>query len=466
MPASSDRLEYLPIHVLSHLIAADRLTPSTLVDLFLNRIATLDAKLHAFVSVDAATARLAAEAATKSLRAGYRLGPLHGIPIALKDLIEIEGQVTSGGSLTMSGRISETTATLVRRLTRAGMIVLGKAHTCEFAVSGWGTNQHLGTPWNPWHSDVHYIPGGSSSGSAVSVAAGLTPCAIGTDTGGSVRLPASFCGIVGLKTTVGRISRHGILATSPSLDSVGPLTRSVEDAALLFDSFQGEDPLDPATVRVPRADVLCNLKRGIRGLRIGLIAEPERRLCDGEVLARYDAASKVLEELGADIVEAHLPRSFADYQKQAGRIITPESYAIWGPYVDRPELSIDENVRARILPGRDVKVSDYCLAVREREQLKREYAEATAELDAILTPTTPTPAIPVADVNEKESPSLFTRAGNFLDLCALALPAGFNSRGLPVSIQIMTMSYDEATALRIGWAYEQAAGWSALPPGI
>ena len=215
------------------------------------RIERLEPKLHAFVSVNAANARLAAEAADKAIRSGHAVGPLHGIPIAIKDLVEIEGEIAMGGTAAWRNRIAPHTATLMRKLMAAGMINLGKTHTVEFAYGGWGTNQHLGTPWNPWDASTHRTPGGSSSGSGVAVAARMAPWAIGTDTGGSVRIPAAWNGITGLKTTIGRISTFGVLPLSPTLDTPGPITRDVEDAALLLTVLQGADPRDRADAGRP-----------------------------------------------------------------------------------------------------------------------------------------------------------------------------------------------------------------------
>jgi aspartyl-tRNA(Asn)/glutamyl-tRNA(Gln) amidotransferase subunit A len=223
---------FMTVHALSAAIGAGSLTSTDIVECCLDRIAAYDSKLHAFVEVYADEARLAAKAADQAIRSGHRLGPLHGIPIALKDIIDMKGRITTGGSKVWEGRVSPTTATVAQRLIGAGMIVIGKTHSVEFAMGGWGTNTHMGTPWNPWDMETHRTPGGSSSGSGVAVAAGMVPAAIGTDTGGSVRLPASFCGLAGLKTTVGRISLHGILPLSTTLDTPGPMTRSVEDAAL------------------------------------------------------------------------------------------------------------------------------------------------------------------------------------------------------------------------------------------
>ena len=210
---------FRPIHTLAADIAARRLSPVDLVDECLLRIEQLEPKLHAFVSVNAANARLAAEAAHKAISSGHAVGPLHGIPIAIKDLVEIEGEVAMGGSAAWKNRTAPRTATLMRKLLAAGMINLGKTHTVEFAYGAWGTNQHLGTPWNPWDSSTHRAPGGSSSGSGVAVAARLAPCAIGTDTGGSVRVPAAWNGVTGLKTTIGRISTFGVLPLSHTLDT-------------------------------------------------------------------------------------------------------------------------------------------------------------------------------------------------------------------------------------------------------
>jgi aspartyl-tRNA(Asn)/glutamyl-tRNA(Gln) amidotransferase subunit A len=224
---------------LSRALAARRLSPVDVVDALLARIERLEPKLKAFVDVHGANARLAAEGADKAIRSGHAAGPLHGVPIALKDLIDLEGQITTGGSASLRQRRSTVTATIAKRMIAQGMIALGKTHTVEFAMGGWGTNQHMGTPWNPWDAKTARTPGGSSSGSGVAVAARMAPWAIGTDTGGSVRLPASFCGVTGLKATIGRISTYGIIPLSTSLDTPGPMARSVEDAALLYNVLQG-----------------------------------------------------------------------------------------------------------------------------------------------------------------------------------------------------------------------------------
>ena len=390
------------------------------------------------------------------------------MPIALKDLIDIEGRVTTGGSMAWRERRSPATATLARRFFAQGMIVLGKTHTVEFAMGGWGTNQHLGTPWNPWDPAAHRTPGGSSSGSGVAVAAGFAPWAIGTDTGGSVRLPASWCGLSGLKTTIGRVSTYGILPLAPSLDTPGPMARSVEDAALLFGVMQGADPLDPRTSGAPPpADVTIGLKRGVRGLRLARMPASERDGCAAEVLAAYDAALDQLARLGAEIVELALPCRFADATVMTGRIIGSEGYQLVGHLVDDPGLQIDDAVRPRIQLGRSVSARDYVAAFAERDALKRRFVAALDGVDALLTPTTQTAAVRIESVDQSKTPAHFTRLGNLLELCALAVPDGFSATGLPLSLQIMCRPYDEATALRIGWAYQQATDWhERRPPGL
>ena len=456
---------FLPAHVLAGEIAARRLSPVHVVEAFLARIAAHNEKLHAYIDVYADDARLAAEAADKAIRAGHPVGPLHGVPIALKDLIDLEGRVTTGGSQVWRQRRSPATATLARRFFAQGMIVLGKTHTVEFAMGGWGTNQHLGTPWNPWDLAAHRTPGGSSSGSGVSVAAGMAPWAIGTDTGGSVRLPASWCGLSGLKTTIGRVSTHGILPLAPSLDTPGPMARSVEDAALLYSLMQGADPLDRRTLAAPPpADVMTGLRRGVRGLRLARMPEAERDAVAAEVLAAYDAAVETLAGLGADIVDVALPCRFADATDMAGRIIGSEAYQLVGELVDDPALPIDDAVRPRIQLGRGITASAYLAALAERDALKARFLAALDGVDALLTPTTQTAAIRVASVDQATTPAHFTRLVNLLELCALAVPDGFTTSGLPLSLQIVCPPYDEATALRIGWAYQSATGWHERHP--
>jgi aspartyl-tRNA(Asn)/glutamyl-tRNA(Gln) amidotransferase subunit A len=453
-----------PVHELARDIAARRISPVEVVEGFLARIEAREPKLQAFVEVYGEDARLAAQGAERAIRSGHAVGPLHGVPIALKDLIEIEGRRVSGGCSVFRERIAQRTATLARRLIAQGMIVLGKTHTVEFAMGGWGTNTRMGTPWNPWDLKRHRTPGGSSSGSGVAVAAGLAPWAIGTDTGGSVRLPASWCGITGLKTTIGRVSTYGVLPLSPTLDTPGPMTRSVEDAALLYAAMESADPLDPRTGRQPFEDPMPQLKRGVRGLRLGRMPERERAICTPDVLAAYDEALSTVERLGAEVVDLELPYALTDFVALTGAIISAEGYALMRELVDDEKAPLDEHVRPRLAAGRNITAQAYLDVLRQREAMKLAFAAAFADVDALLTPTTATPAVPVDEVDQTGSPAHFTRFVNFLDLCALAVPNGFSGDGLPCSLQIVCRGYDEATALRIGWAYQNATEWHLRTP--
>ncbi|MSO76813.1 MAG: amidase [Alphaproteobacteria bacterium] len=460
-------LAFATVTELSAAIQTRRLSPIEVVDCHLDRIKAHDGKLHAYIAVYGDEARLAAEAADKAIRAGHSAGPLHGVPIAVKDLVDMEGRITTGGSKAWAGRVSKTTATLVKKIMAAGMIVLGKTHTVEFAMGGWGTNEHMGTPWNPWDPKVARTPGGSSSGTGVAVAAGLASCGIGTDTGGSVRLPAAWCGITGLKTTIGRISTYGVLPLSTTLDTPGPMARSVEDCALLFNMLQGPDPNDPSTLHHTPDDPLPALRRGVAGLRLAVMPASERNGVDAAVLAAYDASLETLRKLGAQIVKLDLPLAFADFMARTGRIIGAEGYRFVGELVDDTTLPIDPAVRPRIQLGKGVLAKDYLLALSEREECKRQFERALVGVDALLTPTATTAAIPVVSVDQSGSPALFTRVGNYLDMCGVALPNGFTADGLPISLQILCRGYDEAMALRIAWAYEQACDWrTRRPPGL
>ena len=467
MPSSAGDPSLLSAQRLSAEISAGRLSPVAAVEAFLARIAAQNQQLHAYIDVYNDTARMAAEAADKAIRSGHAVGPLHGVPIALKDLIDLEGRVTTGGSAVWRERRSAVTATLARKLIAAGMIVLGKTHTVEFAMGGWGTNHHMGTPWNPWDSEVARAPGGSSSGSGVAVASAMAPWAIGTDTGGSVRLPASWCGLTGLKTTIGRVSTYGILPLAPSLDTPGPMARSVEDAALLFSIMQGADPLDRLTLAAPPpCDPFPTLHRGVKGLRLARMPTSERDGCSADMLAAYDGALDTLARLGAEIVDIKLPIAFADATIATGRIIGSEAYRLEGHLVDDLSLPIDPAVRPRIQLGRDIRAHQYLAALAERDRMKAEFIAALDGIDALLTPTTQSAATPIDEIDQDTTPAHFTRVFNLLEMCALALPDGFTASGLPLSLQIVCRPYDETTALRIGWAYQQATDWhERRPPG-
>ncbi|MEO6960103.1 MAG: amidase [Burkholderiaceae bacterium] len=445
-------------------VSSCRLSPVDLIEAFLERISAADAKLHAFTEVYADDARLAAQAAEKAIRSGHSVGPLHGIPIAIKDLAEIQGRVTTGGCSQWKNRRSQYTATLVQRLISQGVIVLGKTHMVEFAYGGWGTNTRMGTPWNPWDPVVAHAPGGSSSGSAVAVAAGFAPWAVGTDTGGSVRVPSAWCGLTGLKTSTGRISTYGLLALSPTLDTPGPMAWSVEDVNLLYQAMQGRDPHDRRTWGLPSAETSSALPRGIAGMRFASMPDSERSSIASEVLDAYDRTLGELAGLGARITPLDLPGSFADIASLNARIMSAESYALYGDLVCDPELELDEDVRPRVLAGRDITSRQYLSALSQRAELTRNFDHALEEFDALLTPTAATTAVPLDAIDQSKAATYMTRFANFFDLCALALPNGADSHGMPTSLQIIGHRFDEATVLRVGSAYQKATDWHTMRP--
>lgn len=452
---------------LSAAIASGSVKPSDLVEEFLGRIQRFDQKLHSFIAVYADEARAAAKAADAAIASGHRIGPLHGIPIALKDLVDMEGRVTTGGSAVLRERVSPSTAVLAERLMAAGMIVLGKTHTVEFAMGGWGTNEHMGTPWNPWDADTPRVPGGSSCGSGVSVAAGLTPCAIGTDTGGSVRIPAAFCGHVGLKVTIGRIPTLGVMPLSHTLDTPGPMTRTVEDAALLYAVLAGPDAREPRTLGLKYEDPMPTLKRGVAGLRLAAMPDEDRAGCSPDVLAAYDATLAKYAELGARIEQRRLPRRLVSLGNDLGVIIGCDGYYHVGHMVDDLNLPVDPAVRPRIWVGKNVGATDYIAALHQQQAIKKQFADALEGCDALLTPTTADTAIPVASVDQGSTPAVFTRFVNLIEGCACALPNGFGQDGMPTSFQVVCNGGEEAMALRIAWAFENATDFGGrVPPAV
>lgn len=457
----SDDPSQFTVYALSECLGNATISSTQLVGSLLRRIGEHDSKLHAFVEVYADDALAAAHAADKAARGGHRTGPLHGIPVAIKDIVDIGGRITTSGSVAVKRR-ALASATVVTQLTAAGMIMIGKTHTVEFAMGGWGTNQHMGTPWNPWDMNVPRTPGGSSSGSAVAVAARLVPCAIGSDTGGSLRMPASWCGIVGFKPTIGKVSTRGVTPLSPTLDSVGPLTRSVEDAAMLYAALNVCAANAGGAIDVSRAE----LTRGVAGLRLAAVDQSECTGIDSDVRAAYDESLEMLRRLDAEVIEVRLPRSFAEFARLVSGIIIPEGYAALSHMLDDPSLPLDEDVRARLLPGRDVSASAYLHALAAKAAIKEEFGEMLAGIDAVLTPTTLTPAIRLVDVDQSAAASHFTRMANYLDLCALAIPNGATSDGLPISLQMICKPNDEALLLRIGWALEQATRWHLRTPSL
>jgi len=453
---------------LSAALARRDLSAGELAELYLQRIARANSKLNAYVCVDEALARGLARAADARRAGGITLGPLDGVPIALKDLFEIDGHRTSVGSVAWRDRRSATTATIVEQLLAAGMVILGKTQMVEFAFGGWGANPELGTPWNPWDLATHRIPGGSSSGSGVAVAAGLAPAAVGSDTGGSVRIPASLTGITGLKTTGGLISLHGAFPLSSTLDTIGPMTRSAEDAALLTAAMADPDPRQPTGLRAPAFDLSAAVADALPGLRIVLLPIEQYPIeVEPAVRAATEAAQRVLRDLGAQLIERRFPFDFADLMRRNGQLIAAEAYAIHRGYIEDEHLPIGPWVRKRVLGGKGISAADYIEALANRRAACATWRVWMRDADALLTPTLPMAACPIDEVDESTTPlASFTRAGNYFDACGLSLPAGFSETGLPVGIQLLGKPFDEATLLRVGRAFQRATDWHRRTPEL
>src|SRR3990167_3058847 len=386
-------LHPLTLTELSAGLAVKRFSSREIVDALLGRITKADGKLHAFTEVYADAARAMADGADRALASGFPLPALHGLPIAYKDLCDIAGKVGTGGSKMFAARVATETSNTVERLTAAGMVPLGKTHMVEFAFGGWGTNPLMGAPWNPLDLATHRVPGGSSSGTGVAVAARLAPAGIGSDTGGSVRIPSAFNGLVGLKVTYGRISLHGTGLLSWTLDSIGPLARSVEDCAQLLRALAAPDARDPATLEQPGLDLPAQFAAdGLEHLRIAL---PERaQLPDfmhPAVLDAWARAANVLEKLGAEIVPVRLPDWYFDLARQVGMIIASEAFALHRNHIEDMAQPIGAAVRARMLGARNLAPGEYAEALRVMAERRRTFGEWFRRFDAILLPTVAVP---------------------------------------------------------------------------
>ena len=448
----------------SDAIRAGKKLPSELVGECCSLIMAQDSRLGAFEEIFLDDALKAAEAADRSIDTGHRIGPFHGLPFALKDIIEVADKITTAGSPLRKEHASKTTAVIASRLISSGGILVGKTKTVEFAYGGWGTNEHMGTPWNPWDSTQHRAPGGSSSGSAVAVAAGLAGCAVGTDTGGSVRLPSSWCGLVGLKVTEGLLPTSGIVPLSHTLDTPGPMTRCVEDTVLMFETLLGRSPSAIDHDRDKRVGLWGALDKGVRGLRLAVLDDAERGWADTAIRDLYDNALDLLSNLGAHIEVVRLPMGFNDLKDASGTIMSAEGYYHHGSWYEDEHVLCDGAVRPRILAGRNISSQSYIKAMQQRLEDQMLFQASLQSFDALITPTTMTPAVLVATINQSDTPAHFTRAANYLGMCGLTLPMGLTDAGLPGGLQLMAPAYCEARVLQIGAAFEQVAPIIGAPP--
>ena len=437
---------------------------------YLSRIDKGNQALHAFVSVDTDSVLAQARAADARRASGYSLSVFDGVPIAAKDLCDIEGQITTGGSQDWVARRSPTTCTAVERLLRAGMVNLGKTHMVEFAFGGWGTNPVMGTPWNPWDLNTHRVPGGSSSGSGVAVAAALAPAALGSDTGGSVRIPAALNGITGLKTTRGLISLHGALALSGTLDSIGPMTRDMQDSAILTELMAGADPLDPTSCGHPMFKWQAPPEglKPLHGVRIAMFPAAQYPIAVGaDIVAILENTRRVLVELGAHMIEKPFPFDFKDMMVRNGYITAAEAYAIHRAYIDDMSRPIGEFVRRRVQSGRNISGADYIDAMADHRRTTAAWTAWMGNVDALLSPCAPMGACALTEVDEAQTPmSAFTRAGNYVGASGASLPAGFADNGMPLGVQLLGKPFDDATIAKIGVAFQRVTQFHLARPDL
>jgi len=442
-------------------LRSGRRTSLALTSAALERIARLDGSLRSFITVTAESAVAHARQADAELAAGHDRGPLHGIPISVKDLLATRGVLTTAGSLVYRDWVPEASAAVVERLEAAGAVPVGKNNLHELAYGVTSSNPHFGAVVNP--RNRRHSPGGSSGGSAVAVAAGLVHGAIGTDTGGSVRIPAAFCGLVGLKPTYGRVSRRGVLPLAYTLDHVGPIAATVRDTALLLNAIAGYDPADPASSRRPVIDSVPAHGHSIRGLRIGVPENFFFERIDPEVDATVRDALARAESIGARCTPVRVPDMAA--LNAAARIVQlAEAAAVLGPLIERRD-DLGEDVRALILQGRLIAATDYIDAQRLRRRYRSEFSRLWTEVDCLATPTTPATAPEIGqttvriageDEDARLAATRFVRAVNLLGLPALSLPCGLSSSGLPIGLQIIGPPFDEAGVLAVGAALEDA----------
>jgi len=473
-----DSLSFATIEELSALLVKRKISPVELTEQFLRRIEKYNPQLNAFLTVTADHALAAARRAEKEfVRRHGSSGshsPLLGIPISLKDNIWTRGIRTTAGSKVLRDFVPTEDATVVRKLARAGAILLGKTNLHEFAYGITTNNVHYGATHNPWALDR--IPGGSSGGSAAGIAAGLSVASIGTDTGGSIRIPAAMCGIVGLKPTFGRVSVFGTVPLAPSFDHVGPLAHSVTDAAILLGLLAGRDPLDPTSSARRVEDFSAALRKPLRKFRLGRAGDYFWKKLDGEVRGATEAAVRDLEKHGATVRDVSLPH-LSESPDAATNIALAETrygHEIAG-YFPAHADEYSDDVRQRVEAGSKVLATQYIAALDLQKRLRAEFDAVLQDVDAIIAPTASITAPPIGaehvEMNGEQIPLRaallgMNRPANFTGHPAISVPCGFTRGGLPVGLQLIGRSFDESTLLRIALAYERAHDWRDRHPKL
>ena len=470
-----DELVWASIDELAPRIAEGDVSPVRLTQLVLSRIDLLHRDLNAYAKVWPYDALNAAYAAHAEIESGKYRGPLHGIPVALKDLVDVAGRRTRGGSKVLEDNIAHATATVAQRLMNAGAIVLGKTNLVEFAFGPTGVNTHTGTVANPW--DTGRVTGGSSSGSGASVAAACAYGAIGSDTGGSIRMPASICGIAGLKPTYGTVPRTGVLDLSWSQDHVGPMTRRAIDCAHFMNAIAGPDGTDFTASHRTTDGYTDGIRDGLDGLKLGL---PEHYFFDSDIVAPVVAravndAVELMANNGAEIVPIPTLDFVADGRPINVVISLAEAAAVHRDMLASHADDYTDMVRSRMLPGFEISAVDYIHAQRARRKFAHAVATATAHVDALITPTIPVPTPTIAECTPKSGSSvadkgaelpLFTSIFDVTGQPSLSVNCGFDDNGMPIGLMITTAAFEDRLALRIGHAYEELAGWHQHRPPI
>lgn len=464
---SAADLAWLTIAEAASLIRDRELSPVEYVEALYARADAYDDQIDSYLRVTRDIAIDEARQAEQEIAEGTYRGPMHGIPYGLKDIIDYAGVPTTAHSKILAENVPDHDATVTARLREAGGVLLGKMATHEFALGG----PSFDLPWpparNPWNRD--YFTGGSSSGSAAAVAAGFMPAALGSDTGGSVRNPASLCGLVGMKPTYGRVSRAGVLPLSFTLDTVGPLTRTVEDNAIVLNVIAGPDPRDIASAQLTPPDFTTDLRKGVQGLRIGVI----RHFYDRDMEAHPDVtravedAAELLGGLGAQVGEVEL-ESLDVYASCNRTILLSEAYAVHERWLRERPSDYGASLRQRLLPGAFIRAVDYVQATRLRRRLIHQFEEAMGDFDVAVTVSSMDPPARIEDATElaRTYPRQARAPFNAIGCPALVLPVGFTESGLPLSMQIVGRAFDELTVYRVAHAYEQATGWTARRPPL
>ena len=472
MSARTNPLLDLSLSEASRLVMKKEISPVELVDAALDRIKSVDSTLHAYITVYE-QAREVAKAAEIMIAAGHELGPLHGIPLALKDNIALKGLRTTAGSKILADWLPDADATVASRLRSAGGIFVGKLNMHEFAWGGTSNNPHYGAVRNPWNTER--FPAGSSGGSGVAVAARMCWGALGTDTGGSIRLPSAINGIVGIRPTYGRVSNHGIIPLAWSMDTAGPMARTVEDCALMFSVIAGHDANDPTTAKVPVQDYLGGLRTGVKGLRIGVVPGYFFHHLQQPVFDAIKCALSTFESLGAVIKDIEIDNIHGNISAQLTiESCEPSTYhQRW--LRERPQ-DYGDDVRTLLEVGEMLLATHYLQAQRYRALLRQEFMNAFRQVDVFVCPTLPFTATRVGEMkvvieNGEEEEMLsaimqYTGVPSLTGLPSLAVPCGFDPDGLPVGMQIIGRPFDEATLFQAGMAFQSVTDFHRKAPAL